>query len=553
MPQTKSYFCIRLPHDWYLFGLDNGLTADIDPAQTCYFAAIAKKLPATARVIVVTHDPNWIMDVYDDTVTGSNLSYLMRTCLRDKVALRLAGDVHNYSRHEAVPGSTSAAWQHALVANQWREQLQRDWETSAETMAEPSKKGLAVGQRVGGVGGGGGRKSLRTHIPFTPASTRCTSASAPVGEQERARPPTLIVSGGGGAFLHPTHVPALGADDIEEVAGTGHRYTRKVAYPPPAVSRSYSKKNLVQFRQRNFQFDLVGGVIYLLLIIPIFPLCGLRSQFFPEQDGAWGGAWGGSGGGGGGGGGESATGLLHFLSGPLIQVFLRTPLVVVTVMFESIAVSNVAAILSFAMVAGCIVGTDSRLGSGARLLFGASHGVAHLLAASLSIVILESCLDVALELDLLGQGGVHSAWDRLHSEVPHATEVIEAFDLCTLGLASAFLRASMMLLDAPSTLALLRNQTCIATVAASPIPVSGTPMGGSIFTGNTFLEMTIGFGRHIETHNASIAFITMNGISPGLTLTKALMNGPLTATYVFLQILWYWAIACPLVAFILGL
>ena len=78
-------------------------------------------------------------------------------------------------------------------------------------------------------------------------------------------------------------------------------------------------------------------------------------------------------------------------------------------------------------------------------------------------------------------------------------------------------------------------------------------MGGSIFTGNTFLEMTIGFGRHIETHNASIAFITMNGISPGLTLTKALMNGPLTATYVFLQILWYWAIACPLVAFILGL
>ena len=40
MPQKKSYFAIRLPHDLWLFGLDYALNDDIDPLQYQYFLRI---------------------------------------------------------------------------------------------------------------------------------------------------------------------------------------------------------------------------------------------------------------------------------------------------------------------------------------------------------------------------------------------------------------------------------------------------------------------------------------------------------------------------------
>lgn len=40
MPQRKSYFALRLPHDWWIFGLDYALNDDIDPLQYQYFLRI---------------------------------------------------------------------------------------------------------------------------------------------------------------------------------------------------------------------------------------------------------------------------------------------------------------------------------------------------------------------------------------------------------------------------------------------------------------------------------------------------------------------------------
>lgn len=41
LPQEKSYFALRLPHGWWLFGLDLALVDDIDMCQCQYFARIA--------------------------------------------------------------------------------------------------------------------------------------------------------------------------------------------------------------------------------------------------------------------------------------------------------------------------------------------------------------------------------------------------------------------------------------------------------------------------------------------------------------------------------
>uniref|UniRef100_A0A061SNC4 Calcineurin-like metallo-phosphoesterase superfamily protein isoform 1 n=1 Tax=Tetraselmis sp. GSL018 TaxID=582737 RepID=A0A061SNC4_9CHLO len=41
LPQEKSYFALRLPRGWWLFGLDLGLVNDIDIFQYRYFAHLA--------------------------------------------------------------------------------------------------------------------------------------------------------------------------------------------------------------------------------------------------------------------------------------------------------------------------------------------------------------------------------------------------------------------------------------------------------------------------------------------------------------------------------
>ena len=117
-----------------MFGFDNGLTADIDAKQYAYFASLADKLPADAKIVVVTHDPNWVLDNYEGAPQHRRYldALLSRSTIKSKLRLRLAGDIHNYMRHTSKSG--------------------------------------------------GG--------------------------------PTLIVSGGGGAFLHPTHCAKLGREPL---------------------------------------------------------------------------------------------------------------------------------------------------------------------------------------------------------------------------------------------------------------------------------------------------------------------------------------------------
>lgn len=65
-------------------------------------------------MIIVTHEPNWLLDWYWDSSTGSNVSHLIQEHLKGRCRLRLAGDLHHYMRHTMVPG-TPAAVEHLIV------------------------------------------------------------------------------------------------------------------------------------------------------------------------------------------------------------------------------------------------------------------------------------------------------------------------------------------------------------------------------------------------------------------------------------------------------
>lgn len=80
--------------------------------------------------------------------------------------------------------------------------------------------------------------------------------------RSEAEPPVhRIVSGGGGAFLHPTHV---GPDAAESVEARDGRYTRAASFPTIDDSRRLARR-LIGFPYRNPSFLGLMALIYLLL------------------------------------------------------------------------------------------------------------------------------------------------------------------------------------------------------------------------------------------------------------------------------------------------
>ena len=170
--QTRSYFALRLPANWWLLAIDLQLGADLDEPQVQYFQRVASKMDDSARLIFCVPEPRWILE--DAYPSHSNYEELTSTrFLEEKVFKRsasvfLTGDLHFYKRHENAAG------------------VQK------------------------------------------------------------------ITSGGGGAFLHPTHAP-----NTQELR---NGFVQRAAYPDEKTSR--------RLTWRNFLFPLINpksGWLYAFL------------------------------------------------------------------------------------------------------------------------------------------------------------------------------------------------------------------------------------------------------------------------------------------------
>ncbi|KAE8729191.1 Calcineurin-like metallo-phosphoesterase superfamily protein isoform 2 [Hibiscus syriacus] len=116
MPQKKSYFALQLPKRWWVFGLDLSLHADIDVYQFQFFSDLVKtKVGENDSVIIMTHEPHWLLDWYWNNISGENVSHLIRDYLKGRCKLRIAGDLHHYMRHSCVPSDGPVHVQHLLV------------------------------------------------------------------------------------------------------------------------------------------------------------------------------------------------------------------------------------------------------------------------------------------------------------------------------------------------------------------------------------------------------------------------------------------------------
>jgi hypothetical protein len=170
--QTRSYFALELPQNWWLLAIDLQLGADLDEPQVQYFQKVATRMDPAAQLIFCVPEPRWILEdayprheSYDEQ---SSTKFLEEKVFKRKARVFLTGDLHFYKRHEDAAGNQK------------------------------------------------------------------------------------ITSGGGGAFLHPTHAP--------ESKQLRNGFVQRAAYPDEKTSR--------RLAWRNFLFPLLNpkaGWLYAFL------------------------------------------------------------------------------------------------------------------------------------------------------------------------------------------------------------------------------------------------------------------------------------------------
>ncbi|WP_437680779.1 metallophosphoesterase [Sorangium sp. So ce131] len=107
--QTRSYFALKLPHGFWLLGVDIHLEADIDQPQIEYFCRLARaEMRDGDRVVLCTAEPDWVKGAIYNPDLQSNLAFFERHLAEARpgveVVARIAGDLHHYRRHESADG-----------------------------------------------------------------------------------------------------------------------------------------------------------------------------------------------------------------------------------------------------------------------------------------------------------------------------------------------------------------------------------------------------------------------------------------------------------------
>ncbi|CAK7347583.1 unnamed protein product [Dovyalis caffra] len=348
MPQKKSYFALQLPKQWWVFGLDLALHNDIDVYQFKFFAElIQEKVGDNDSVIIITHEPNWLLDWYWNDASGKNVSHLICDYLEGRCKLRMAGDLHHYMRHSYVPSDGPVYVQH------------------------------------------------------------------------------LLVNGCGGAFLHPTHV----FSNFKKLYGTS--YETKAAYPSLEDSSRIALGNILKFRKKNWQFDIIGGIIYFMLSFSMFPQCKLDHIW---QD-------------------DTFSGHLWSFFSTVWNVFMY--------LLGHSYVSMTGAILLLIMA---IAFVPSKVSRKKRVIIGILHVSSHLAAALILMLLLELGIETCIRHKLLATSGYHTLYEWYRSveseHFPDPTGLRSRIEQWTFGLYPACIKYLMSAFDVPEVMAVSRSNIC---------------------------------------------------------------------------------------------
>jgi hypothetical protein len=101
LPQSRSYFAIELPGDWWWLALDDEASTYIDDPQLAYFTRVAARFGPQTKVIIASASPTWVQSA-DKPVLYGSLDYFIRAVIDPtgaRIPLMVSGDWHHYARY----------------------------------------------------------------------------------------------------------------------------------------------------------------------------------------------------------------------------------------------------------------------------------------------------------------------------------------------------------------------------------------------------------------------------------------------------------------------
>lgn len=96
--QHRSYFAIRLPYDWWIWGADIQLGGVFDDPQRDYFDIMSKETGNASKIILCLAEPSWTHENYDNLFEIVTIAQSKGA----KVCAVLAGDLHHFSHYIAT-------------------------------------------------------------------------------------------------------------------------------------------------------------------------------------------------------------------------------------------------------------------------------------------------------------------------------------------------------------------------------------------------------------------------------------------------------------------
>jgi hypothetical protein len=239
--QHRSYWAIRLPHRWWLWGTDIQFSKYLDVSQVNYFETVARDMGPEDKLILCMAQPAWMLADFQGQDEEQNFLKITALARKSgaKICAVLAGDWHHYNRYLAtglgvhfITAGGGGAFLHPTHV--LKNEIAVPWPEPKLDSVEPSTTGAAA--------------------------TRGWEPLSYDGRLKKAKGDVVgVVKDVVHEVLHPLR-------DIRPRARRTAplRSRAPKCYPPKAVSRLLSLRNLL-FPVFNLPFSLGIGIIYWLV------------------------------------------------------------------------------------------------------------------------------------------------------------------------------------------------------------------------------------------------------------------------------------------------
>lgn len=250
--QHRSYFAIKLPHNWWIWGPDIQLADNLDDSQRDYFDLMADQTSPDDNIILCIAEPSWLHKNYDNL---HEISMLARK-RGAKICAVIAGDWHHYSRYTSdqigiqfVTCGGGGAFAHATHGLKSSIDLVWATPTGAKSVVASAADTTEFNRLERTAMGQSGLDFTQDTAPAAaPADTATTPEPKPISD----------LDAGPGGFVR--RAKALRK---EEIKSKTYPCPVQSIYPPRTTSRLLCLKNLaLPFRNRPFTY--LVGIIYFV-------------------------------------------------------------------------------------------------------------------------------------------------------------------------------------------------------------------------------------------------------------------------------------------------